>query len=247
MKDTKNIFTAAFESSKLMLGAVCAVMVLSGPVIAADNGCSNDNNERINQTLAMCSVHAYNIGAVANPESPAEREAMNQVVALKTTIMTQQMKKQYDYLEVTIRRFKTQLEKAILTAQMEAAGAGTESGGASGSKTQTTLGEDCTGRSRTDTVYCLRQNYAKMRNAISAKNFSNALKEQIVKDALALNAMDSTLMNSDTTAGVDCRKKANLNNTENISNCVLYLSGAINKLEEGGKQQTNSGYGQRVN
>lgn len=229
-----------------MLGVACVSMLLAVPGFAADNGCSNDNNERINQTLALCSAHAYNIGAVSNPESPAEREAMNQVVALKTTVMTQQMKKQYDYLEVTIRRFKTQLEKAILTAQMEAAGAGQESGGASGSSSQANLGEDCTGRSRTDTVYCLRQNYTKMRNAISAKNFNNALKEQIVKDALALNYMDSNLMSPETTNGINCLDKTKINNTDNITKCVGYLSGAINKLEEGAKQQTNTGYAQRA-
>jgi len=203
------------------------------------NGCDNDDNERINPVLALCSVHAYNIGAEKNPDNAALRQEMNEVVALKTTVMTQQMKKQYDYLDVTIKRFKTQLEKAVLVSKLQAAGApggaadGYSTGG--GGATAQAMGDDCTGKNRTDTVYCLRQNYSKMRAAADGKNFSSELKDQIVKDSNALYYMDSSLM-AKSGEGSECRIKTNLNQSV-ISSCLGLIGGAITRLEEGGKKQ----------
>ncbi len=91
---------------------------------SASDGCDDENNDRITPELALCSVHAYNIGEQENP-SGADKQLMRDVVALKTTVITQQMNKQYEYMDAMIRRFKTQLEKAILTTKLQAAGAGT--------------------------------------------------------------------------------------------------------------------------
>jgi hypothetical protein len=252
MKKTRNLFSSVFNNSKLLLTAFCVVCLSVGSSFAASrDGCEDtDKNPFINQRLALCSTHAYNIGATSNPKSYAERESMNEVVGLKTTIMTQQMKKQYDYLETTIKRFKTQLEKAILVSQMEAAGASSENSGASG-KSKTVLGEDCTGKNRTDTVYCLRQNYAKMRAAVDAKNFGNDLKDQIVKDSNALNYMDKKLMAEeikDNKGNIiynpfKCNQKSYLTQTT-ISECLGKISGGINELEEGGKSQAVNPYKQ---
>jgi hypothetical protein len=52
---------------------------------------------------------------------------MQDIIALKTTVISQQMYKQYEYLEAMIRRLKTQLEKATLTASLQAAGASSSS------------------------------------------------------------------------------------------------------------------------
>lgn len=240
MTQAKNIFSKTFGKSKILLAAFCVFSISVGTVMAASNGCDEEKNDFINQRLALCSTHAYNIGMTQNPEGPGEREIMNEVVALKTTIMTQQMKKQYDYLETTIKRFKTQLEKAILVAKVEAAGASSESGGASGSRnTKTSMGDDCTGKNRTDTVYCLRQNYAKLRTAVDTKNFGNDLKEQIVKDAYAISYLEPSLMEAKNTGDIDCKTKSSLNTT-NIPKCLGYISGATLKLEEGGKTQTKT-------
>jgi len=54
-----------------------------------------------------------------------------EAVALKTTVISQQMYKQYEYISATLRRLKTQLEKAVLTATLQAAGAKSESGASS--------------------------------------------------------------------------------------------------------------------
>lgn len=100
----------------------------------ADNGCENDDNDAIVAELALCSTHAYNIGKTENPTG-AERELMRDVIAMKTTLITQQMYRQYEQMESMLRRLKTQLEKAVLTTGLEAKGASPSgsslSGGAS--------------------------------------------------------------------------------------------------------------------
>lgn len=93
-----------------------------GHAMAAGDGCDSEDNNRIAPELALCSVHAYNIGDVTNPTG-ANRQLMKDVIALKTTVITQQMNKQYEYMDAMIRRFKTQLEKAVLTTKLQAAGA----------------------------------------------------------------------------------------------------------------------------
>ncbi len=105
------------------------LLLLVGPVgvFAASDGCDDSNNEYISPELALCSTHVYNIGLSKNPGNDNERAIMKDMVALKATIMTQQLNKQYEYLESMIRRFKTQLEKAVLTARLQTAGAGTDS------------------------------------------------------------------------------------------------------------------------
>ena len=88
----------------------------------ADNGCENDDNDAIVAELALCSTHAYNIGETENPTG-ADKELMRDVIAMKTTLITQQMYRQYEQMESMLRRLKTQLEKAVLTTGLEAKGA----------------------------------------------------------------------------------------------------------------------------
>jgi hypothetical protein len=251
MKQTKCIFSKFGKLTAVMLVAVCTMFAYAMPTFAASsNGCDavdsdgENKNDFINRRLALCSVHAYNIGATQNPDNYADRQTMNEVVALKTTIITQQMKKQYDYLETTIKRFKTQLEKAILTAKLEAAGAGTGDAD-KGKSGNVKLGESCMGKNRTDTVYCLRQNYAKMQAAVAAREFGNDLRQQIIADASAIYYMDNKLMvelndKGEPTSTRYCSTSQDVNSQTKITDCMGRLNGAINKLEEGAK--TNNGY-----
>ena len=105
MKKVKNI---------LVSFSVLALLVM--PVVAAENGCDNDDNDMIVAELALCSTHAYNIGNTKNP-SGADKGLMRDVIAMKTTVITQQMYKQYEQMESMLQRLKTQLEKAVLTAK----------------------------------------------------------------------------------------------------------------------------------
>lgn len=119
MKRLKNIFV------ELLL-----VLVICVPAVA-DNGCENDDNDAIVAELALCSTHAYNIGETENPTG-ADKELMRDVIAMKTTLITQQMYRQYEQMESMLRRLKTQLEKAVLTTGLEAKGASSSSSSSSG-------------------------------------------------------------------------------------------------------------------
>ncbi|MDR1337953.1 MAG: hypothetical protein LBJ73_02905 [Rickettsiales bacterium] len=182
MNLTKKIFNVIVLCAALMVPVVARA--------AADTSCDDEKNEFINQRLALCSTHAYNIGMTTNPESSAERQIMNEVVALKTTIMTQQMKKQYDYLETTVKRFKTQLEKAILVAKAQAAGAAAESGtgggSSSGGANSSMAGtRDCSqGFNTRDKLQCLQQNFGVIYGATSngTKNPVTEVRKQITTD-----------------------------------------------------------------
>jgi len=57
---------------------------------------------------------------------------MNRIIGLKITVISQQMYKQYEYLNATLRRLKIQLQKAVLTSNLEAAGAKSDGGSSSG-------------------------------------------------------------------------------------------------------------------
>lgn len=120
MKRLKNIFYS------LLVLLVCALPAF------ADNGCENDDNDAIVAELALCSTHAYNIGEIENPTG-ADKELMRDVIAMKTTLITQQMYRQYEQMESMLRRLKTQLEKAVLTTGLEAKGASSSSSSSSSS------------------------------------------------------------------------------------------------------------------
>ena len=106
----------------------CLVLVLAlGLVLPvwADESCENEDNDAISAEFALCSTHAYNIGMTENPKSTdaANKELMQNVVALKSTIITQQMYRHYEQMESMLSRFKTQLKKAVLTTNLQVAGA----------------------------------------------------------------------------------------------------------------------------
>lgn len=168
-----------------------ATLVLVAPVVAAENGCDNVENDAIVAELALCSTHAYNIGATTNPTG-AEKELMRDVIAMKTTLITQQMYKQYEQMESMIRRLKTQLEKAVLTTGLQAKGASSSSGGASSSSGGAYRSDDkyvvlagtenCMQKGGIDSaVSCIQSNVRIVMSAVNAGNTSQARK-QLEKD-----------------------------------------------------------------
>ncbi len=181
MKTLKNIFVGLFMSCML----VCVM-----PAFAADNGCDNDDNDAIVAELALCSTHAYNIGETENPTGE-NRELMRDVIAMKTTLITQQMFKQYEQMESMLRRLKTQLEKAVLTTGLEAKGASSSgsslssSGGAyrSDDKYVVLAGtENCMQKGGIESaVSCIQSNVRIVMNAVNAGTTTDARK-QLEKD-----------------------------------------------------------------
>ena len=98
---------------------------------------NSDECPYINPTFAICDTHPYNAGKGADWAQDTkfntdDQESMNRIIGLKITVVSQQMYKQYEYLNATLRRLKTQLQKAVLTSNLEAAGAKSEGSSASG-------------------------------------------------------------------------------------------------------------------
>ena len=131
----------------------------------------------IRHTFGICDTHPYNIG-VTDPENldVTTKEKMQEVIGLKTTVISQQMFKQYEYLEATMRRLKTQLEKAVLTASLEAAGANSDSssGGLAGGKSDSDKeiilpgAENCYNSTSPSSAYsCIQNNLNLIRSNIS--------------------------------------------------------------------------------
>ena len=148
------------------------IFFLSTNTIFADDNCDDrETYPYINQSLVLCPIHAYNIGSINNPDSPEEIENMKKIIAMKTTVMTQQMKKQYDFLESTLKRFKIQLEKSILLNNMQANGAITEE-----SSNKNIVGvEKCRLTTDTDyTIMCLQKNLEKAENFIDSGKVQEA-------------------------------------------------------------------------
>ena len=109
-------------SVRAVLIALVVCMPFSG---RADDSCADESNDAIAPEFALCSTHAYNIGETKNPGAE-NRALMKDIIAMKTTVITQQMYKQYEQMESMLRRFKTQLEKAVTMSKFEMAGADSE-------------------------------------------------------------------------------------------------------------------------
>lgn len=201
MKYMNNIIGKKFYPHFLM-GMVSLFVLISVPQIAfsaTNNGCDDEDNSYINAELALCSTHVYNLGNVTNPTTDTERQLMRDVVALKTTVMTQQMYAQYEYLEAMLRRFKTQLKKAVLTTSLQAAGAtdadgnGGTGGGSSGYGTSGGYynsnqnfvlagAHDCMAEAdKKSAIKCLQDNLSLVRNAVASGNIGEAYR-QLEKD-----------------------------------------------------------------
>lgn len=175
---------------KTIPAKMCAKLDATGTSLSADANATTC--DYILPQYAMCTTHVYNIGKTENSSVAADKQEMKDVIALKTTIMTQQMKAQYDYLDATMRRLKTQLEKAILTTKLQAAGAATTSGGTA-SSTYGDTGDkniylagtnNCGNMDTTTGVFtCLRRNYDTIYNSSNGgTNITTELRKQLAND-----------------------------------------------------------------
>jgi hypothetical protein len=185
-----------------------------------------EENEYINSAVALCSTHAYNIGETSNPKDAATRQRMNDVVALKSTIITQQMKKQYDFLDVTLKRFKTQLEKAILAAKVQAAG-GVAEGSSSGGVSRAVY-LNCGMKGDTDTIVCVRQNLTAIQNEIGAKSgaasINTTLQKQLKTEFENLKAFSNSKLDGKT----ECDRVLDV---EAARRCMQTMNGGMSNIE----------------
>ena len=171
--------------------------------------------------LALCSVHAYNVGDAQNPTDTARASEIEEVIGMKTTVMVQQLKQQYDELNAVIKRFKTQLNKAVLTSKIEvltgttSSSTNSSSGGYNSNNTGLANAEDCGIISDQADVYnCLTRNIAKI-NQAAEKDTTNARKQLIndLRTASDFGVCDTINANG-TATHQDCDT---INNCTNIT------------------------------
>jgi len=253
--------TIVLQTNPTMLNEV--VVTATRPT--GGDGCDDEKNDRITAALALCSVHAYNLGLSSNPTG-ADKQLMKEIVALKTTVIAQQMNKQYEYMETMIRRFKTQLEKAVLTTKLQAAGAapssssdgsasgggysGGGSGGSSGVHTNRGLAnaEDCASSysSSSEVMQCLLRNLSKTSGAIASGDLGTA-RRQLKQDqdvlkiyshsSLESNAICKTALGTD---NGDCAKALSGDSNRNtMTSCLSAFRGCVIKNTEAIAQQNN--------
>lgn len=206
MKIGKMIFIKRFFILPLMLG-----VVMFPSMVAADNGCENEDNDAVVAALALCSTHAYNIGEIHNPKEASGKQLMDSVIAMKTTVITQQLYKQYQQLESMLARFKTQLEKAVLTSTMEAAGAKSDD---SSSSTNSSGGylptaSNCIREFASGAVAgrnCLKSNLKLVMSAAESGDLKKAIEQlkQDLKAAKSILGKKVSSSNSDEGYYVDC-------------------------------------------
>ena len=224
--------------------SLLCVTAMSGAVsafAATDTSCENEDNV-VNPTLALCSVHAYNVGATENLPEGGDKEMMKEVIAMKTTVITQQMFKQHEYLESMMKRFKTQLEKAVLTTKLQAAGAsdGSKSSTSSSdnssynssSKNATLDGtEDCSRKTGgTLAIYqCLQSNTNIVLDALDSNNVSGAQKQ--------LNRDLSVATRYSISVTVSNRKCLNVSGRQMVQECAVALMSTLNqKIDDYNKE-----------
>lgn len=216
------------------------IFVLAVPVAgyaASTNGCEDEDNEYIAPELALCSTHVFNTGRISNPTDDAERGYMRDIIALKTELMTQQLNKQYEYLEAMIRRFKTQLEKAVLATRLQASGASSDdsssSGGSSGFKSNDRNifingVENCNNKLLpTDVLNCLNTNLNTISNlSFNGSEVTREVRKQLANDFGVLNATHTsescipTNSDADKKAYEKCSDESKIKKKTDFQDCL---------------------------
>ena len=156
---------------------------IKGYDVPEDESCSY-----INRIYALCDTHMYNAGKTkpADLKNSEVKSGIKNIVALKSTVIAQQMYKQYEFLAATLRRLKTHLEKSVLSASLQAAG-GSSSGGSSSGGGSVVDDDDknvvlkdatnCSGLLDFDQfVTCLQSNVSLIKTHVNS-NVQNACKQ----------------------------------------------------------------------
>lgn len=232
MKLMKKIF--------IILCCLAVVGMAAVPLYAADtNGCDDDANDMISADFALCSIHAYNIGSTKNPEG-SQKDLMREVIAMKTTLITQQMYRQYEQMDSLLRRFKTQLQKAVLTTNLKVAAGDASSTSSSSASSDSSFEsdnrnifiagvKDCNAELElVDVLACLNGNLTTIYNASrNGENRTLELRKQLANDfklmrntvtekecGLSVSYKDGTQ-----TINVDCEAYKDMNRKDAFNAC----------------------------
>lgn len=226
--DNQSALEQAVNLKKLPTFKVCISGISADKTddSSGNTGCGTDGNVYIAPELALCSTHVYNIGEAANPTTESKRDEMRKAITLKTTFITQQMNKQYEYLEAMMRRFKTQLEKATLKSRLDVASesAAGGSGGGSNSGNGADTGwksevKNCnaTASSDQDLLDCFSSNLSVFRSEFSANGPSTALKNEMKSNYESLKGLrfvSGTPLATDACKEGECSNNMRMNKSD---------------------------------
>ena len=192
--------------------------------------CEDEENSYINPIYALCSVHAYNSGNVNNDvfSSSAAKSDMKEIIGLKTTVVAQQMYKQYTSLESMIKRLKIMLEKATLKASLQVA-SGTSTSDDSGDSSDDDISfQDCEARNSQSALDCVRSNYSAMKPLVEKNKLKPKLKEQMESD---YNVLLAHLDNKDFGNGSYSCLKTDIKNKDKANDCLKKIMAGITQLD----------------
>lgn len=194
-----------------------------------------------NPAFGLCSVHSHNIAYLdgtanlpANPTKAEETAQMREVIALKSTVIAQQLKEQYDQLNAVVKRFKTQLEKAVLTSKIEVitgnAASGNSGGGSSSGSYSASGGVLIAGASDCQTYSgsanigsCLMTNSAIIMN--TANNDTGAAKKQLANDLYIADMYGLCRVDDETY----CCNQVQINKTTDTARAITQKVNGLNK------------------
>ncbi len=215
-----------FDIKKLLrIAVMVAVCGMTAGAYAYIDEDDEDDCQYFSPAYALCTIHAYNAGMATNPTDSSEISEMNEIIAMKSTLIAQQMKQQYDALNAMVKRFKTQLEKAVLTSKMEVLTGNTSasSGGSSSSDNNGLANaEDCDALDKANIYDCLLRNLGKIEKA-AEKDLSNARK-QLNND---IDIASGYGMYDDNAKD----KCSNIGNKTGVQNCVKAFRRSINNTK----------------
>lgn len=146
----------------------------------------DDYCDGINPEYAICDTHPWNAGKYGEDALKSENlEEIKTAVGNKVTLVSQQLYKQYEYLRATLKRLETSLEKSVLAAKLEKAGASSNnSGGGSGGSSRNSDNtiflagaENCSNKDSKEALYSCLQNNANLVITAASTNAVKACKQ----------------------------------------------------------------------
>ncbi len=171
--------------SKSLPKKVCCQKPADYEHCTADCEENDEDVAYVNPMYALCSIHAYNAGKTQNKDDSAEQEEIKRIVGLKSTVISQQMYKQYTMVESMIKRLKVMLEKATLKASLQVAGGTSDEGDEEGTPENVEFSE-CSAMDSETALSCVRGNYSKMKPFVDKGNIKQSIVKQIVADCKVL-------------------------------------------------------------
>ncbi len=177
----------------------------------------------VDPIFALCDTHAWNAGIESNDDingsgKSENREKMNEIIALKTTVIAQQMYKQYATLEQMIKQLKVMLEKEVLKASVQVAGGTSSDDDTSTDKVEFS---SCSAFDDEEALSCLRDNYAKLQPIVEKGRLNNNYRDQLSKDCAVTKALQVV---------TSCDKCSSINSKQKMKDCLEVIAGGMNAL-----------------